>query len=175
LAGLCAYRGSGKEENGGRRSAQGKEAGNEAALMAAEPGPQDHRDPVDTGHEEAGNGSSGLAIGKWLRFQMLAAIVFAVVALPKGVTSAYSAFYGGMAAYLPAVFFAAYAGRKINANSLEFLRAAVVGETVKLALTVVICLVVFRWVDPLAPGWFFVGMIGVIMAGWVGLYRAMSE
>ena len=52
---------------------------------------------------------------------------------------------------------------------------AVLRRLGKLALTVVICLVVFRWVDPLAPGWFFVGMIGVIMAGWVGLYRAMSE
>jgi F0F1-type ATP synthase assembly protein I len=142
--------------------------------MAVVPGPDDHRDPAAAGHD-GGIGSSGLAIGKWLRLQMLAALALAAVAIPTGVTSAYSSFYGGMAAYLPAVFFAAYAGRKVNADSVEFLRAAVVGETIKLALTVVICLVVFRWVDPLAPGWFFVGMIGVIMAGWVGLYRAMSE
>lgn len=143
--------------------------------MAAVPGPQDHRDPAGAGHEGAGARSPGLAIGKWLRFQMLAALGLAAVAIPAGVTSAYSSFYGGMAAYLPAVFFAAYAGRKVNANSVAFLRAAVVGETLKLGMTVVICLVVFRWVDPLAPGWFFFGMIGVIMAGWVGLYRAMSE
>lgn len=143
--------------------------------MAAVPGPEDHRGPVDAGHEEAGTRSSGLAIGKWLRFQMLAALALAAVAATKGLTAAYSSFFGGMAAYVPAVFFAAYAGRKVNANSVIFLRAAVVGETLKLALTMVICLVVFRWVDPLAPGWFFFGMIGVIMAGWVGLYRAMSE
>ena len=143
--------------------------------MAAVPGPQDHRDPAEAGHEEAGTRSSGLAIGKWLRFQMLAVLALAAVAIPNGVTSAYSSFYGGMAAYLPAVFFAAYAGRKVNADSVAFLRAAVVGEALKLVMTMAICLVVFRWVDPLAPGWFFVGMIGVIMAGWVGLYRAMSE
>ena len=143
--------------------------------MAADPAPRKHREQVVPGHEEAGARPSDLAIGKWLRFQMLAALALAAIALPAGIIAAYSSFYGGMAAYLPAVFFAVYAGRKVDADSVVFLRAAVVGETLKLAMTVAICLVVFRWVDPLAPGWFFVGMIGVIMAGWVGLYRAMSE
>lgn len=142
--------------------------------MMAVSGPHNEDGPGGTAGGETATHVSGLAIGKWLRFQVLAAIALAVIATPKGITAAYSSLYGGMAAYLPAVFFAAYAGRKVSANSVEFLRAAVVGETLKLALTVVICLVVFRWVDPLEAGWFFVGMIGVIMAGWVGLYRAMS-
>jgi len=35
--------------------------------------------------------------------------------------------------------------------------------------------VTFRWVDPLAPGWFFAGMILVIIAGWAGLYRGLNS
>jgi len=36
----------------------------------------------------------------------------------------------------------------------------------------VLCAVVFIWVKPLAAGFFFVGMIGVLAANWVGLALA---
>jgi hypothetical protein len=77
-----------RKETGGPGPAQG----NEAALMAVVPGPENHRGPAGAGHEEAGTRSSGLAIGKWLRFQMLAALALAAVAAPIGVTPAYSSF-----------------------------------------------------------------------------------
>lgn len=142
--------------------------------MTAQPGPGSHGGPGVSGPEGARGGKSGLSIAKWLRFQLLATIVLVAIVSPLGLTSAYSSLFGGMAAFLPAVFFAAYAGSKVSASSTVFLRAAVIGETLKLVLTVLICLAVFKWVDPLAPGAFFFGMIGVIMAGWVGLFRALS-
>jgi hypothetical protein len=35
--------------------------------------------------------------------------------------------------------------------------------------------VVFIWVKPLAPGFFFLGMIGVMAAGWFGLARSVPS
>jgi hypothetical protein len=37
------------------------------------------------------------------------------------------------------------------------------------------CAVVFIWVKPLAAGFFFLGMIGVLAAGWVGLALLFRE
>jgi hypothetical protein len=55
------------------------------------------------------------------------------------------------------------------------LRVAVLGEFGKLALTGVFCAVAFIWVKPLAAGFFFLGMIGVIVANWFGTARLITE
>jgi hypothetical protein len=60
--------------------------------------------------------------------------------------------------------------RKFGSDSAAFLRAAVVGEGVKLLLIALICMAVFLWVEPLAAGWFFTGMIAVILAGYLCLF-----
>jgi F0F1-type ATP synthase assembly protein I len=48
----------------------------------------------------------------------------------------------------------------------------VLAEFGKLALTGMLCAVVFIWVKPLAAGFFFLGMIGVLIANWIGLARS---
>ena len=143
--------------------------------MVADPAPEKFPESVATGPGNASTQRDALPIAKWLKPQWLSALVLAAALSPLGLTATYSSLFGSMAAFLPAVFFAVFAGRKLGASSSVFLQAAVIGEMLKLTLTAVICLVVFKWVDPLAPGWFFAGMILVIMAGWVGLFRGLSS
>jgi F0F1-type ATP synthase assembly protein I len=124
---------------------------------------------------KTGAGTVGLQIGKWLRAQSLAGILLAAVLLPVGLVAAYSALLGSLAAFMPALFFAAFTGRKIGSDSAAFLQAAVIGEAVKLILIALICTVVFLWIEPLAAGWFFAGMIVVIMSGWIGLFAGLKS
>jgi len=63
--------------------------------------------------------------------------------------------------------------RKLGGDSAAFLRTAVLAEFGKLALTGLLCAAVFIWVKPLAAGFFFLGMIGVLVAGWVGLAKSV--
>lgn len=114
------------------------------------------------------------SIGRWLRTQSLAAVVLALALVPVGTVAAYSSMFGSLAAFLPALLFVAFAGRKIGADSAAFFSAAVIGEVLKLLLTGLLCVAVFAWVKPLAAGWFFVGMILVIMAGWLGMMRGLN-
>ena len=104
-----------------------------------------------------------------LRIQSLTALTLAILALMAGPVAAYSSFFGSLAAYLPGAFFTVLVMRKIGGDSTAFLRTAVLGEFGKLALTAVLCAVVFIWVKPLAAGFFFLGMIAVLVANWVGL------
>jgi len=143
--------------------------------MEADPAPEKLPEPESNGFGSAGNEPVALPTGQWLKPQWLSALVLAVALSPLGLTAVYSSLFGSMAALLPAVFFAIFAGRKLGASSGEFLQAAVIGEMLKLALTAVICVVTFRWVNPLAPEWFFAGMILVIIAGWAGLYRGLNS
>ena len=115
-----------------------------------------------------------LQIGKWLKTQSMAAVALALALLAVGPLAAYSSLLGSLAAFLPALFFGAFVGRKIGSDSAAFLQAAVIGEAVKLLLIALICTAVFLWVSPLAPGWFFTGMIVVIVAGWIGLYAGLK-
>lgn len=147
--------------------------------MAAGSAPEKHPDRAEA-RADARRGAPraakvGLPVGKWLKTQLAAAVFLAILLSPLGLTAIYSSLLGSMAAFVPAVFFAVYVGRKVGADSAVFLQAAVTGEALKLLLTAVICLAVFRWVKPLAPGWFFAGMIGVIVAGWAGLFRGMAR
>ena len=106
---------------------------------------------------------------KSLRIQSLAAFTLALLSLMAGPVAAYSSFFGSLAAYVPGVLFTVLVMRKMGGDSAAFLRTAALAEFGKLALTGLLCAVVFIFVKPLAPGFFFLGMIGVLIAGWVGL------
>ena len=106
---------------------------------------------------------------KSLRIQSLAAFTLALLSLMAGPVAAYSSFFGSLAAYVPGVLFTVVVMRKMGGDSAAFLRTAALAEFGKLVLTGLLCAVVFIFVKPLAPGFFFLGMIGVLIAGWVGL------
>lgn len=108
-----------------------------------------------------------------LRLQSLAAAVLATVSLLAGPVAAYSSLFGSLAAYLPSLVFTVLVLRKIGSDSAAFLRTAVLAEFGKLVLIGLLCAVVFIWVKPLAPGFFFLGMIGVMVANWIGLAKSI--
>lgn len=108
-----------------------------------------------------------------LRIQSLAAVTLAMLSLLAGPVEAYSSLFGSLAAYVPGLLFTVLVMRKLGGDSVDFLRTAVIAEFGKLALTGALCAAVFIWVKPLAAGFFFLGMIGVLIAGWIGLARAI--
>ena len=125
----------------------------------------------DPGNIQAGGHDTGLEIRRGLKFQSLAGLIVAgILALAVDTVAAYSSLFGSLAAFIPAVIFAAIVAPKFGNDSAAFLRAAVLGEATKLLLIALICTAVFLWVDPLSPAWFFAGMIAVIMAGYSGLF-----
>lgn len=104
-----------------------------------------------------------------LRIQSLVALLLALLSLLAGPKEAYSSLFGSLSVYLPGLFFTVLVMRKLGGDSADFLRTAVLAEFGKLALMGVLCAVVFIWVKPLAAGFFFLGLIGVLIANWVGL------
>jgi F0F1-type ATP synthase assembly protein I len=82
--------------------------------------------------------------------------------------------FGSLAVYVPGLMFTVLVTRKIGGDSAVFLRTAMLAEFGKLALTGVLCAVVFIYVKPLAAGFFFLGMIGVLIANWFGLARTFQ-
>ena len=109
---------------------------------------------------------------KSLRIQTLAALVLASLSYLASPVAAYSSLFGSLSVYLPGLLFTFLVMRKMGGDSAVFLRTAAVAEVGKLALTGVLCAVVFIWVKPLAAGFFFLGMIGVLAANWIGLALA---
>ncbi len=109
-------------------------------------------------------------VGRSLRAQSLAAMALSLGLLIISPVAAYSSLFGSLAALIPALVFTALVLTKIGNDNSTFLRAAVVGEATKLLLTALICMSVFLWVNPLAAGWFFTGMIMVIFIGYLGLF-----
>jgi F0F1-type ATP synthase assembly protein I len=99
------------------------------------------------------------------------ALILALVSLSAGTVQAYSSLFGSLAVYLPGLVFTALVMRKMGGDSGAFLRTAMFAEFAKLALTGLLCAVVFIWVKPLAAGFFFLGMIGVLIANWFGLAK----
>jgi F0F1-type ATP synthase assembly protein I len=75
--------------------------------------------------------------------------------------------------YLPGLLFTVLVARRLGSDSSVFLRTAALAEFGKLFLTGLLCALVFIWVKPLAPGWFFTGMLMVLATSWVGLARAI--
>ena len=115
----------------------------------------------------------GRLIGHGLRVQSIASLVLAGVLLLVGPIAAYSSIFGSLAALIPALFFALVVAPRVGQDSAVFLRAAVMAEAAKILLTALICVAVFVWVKPLAPGWFFTGMIVVLFSGRLALmYKA---
>jgi F0F1-type ATP synthase assembly protein I len=108
-----------------------------------------------------------------MRLQSLAAAALALLSLLAGPVAAYSSLFGSLAAYVPSLVFTVLVLRKVGGDSAAFLRTAVLAEFGKLALTGLLCAVVFIWVKPLAAGFFFLGMIGVLVANWIGLAKSV--
>ena len=112
---------------------------------------------------------------KSLRIQSLTALVLASLSYLAGPVAAYSSLFGSLAVYLPGLVFTILVVRKIGSDSAAFLRTAMLAEFGKLALTGVLCAVVFIYVQPLAAGFFFLGMIGVLIANWIGLALTFQD
>ena len=107
-----------------------------------------------------------------LRIQSLAALALALLSLMAGPVAAYSSLFGSLAAFVPSLLFTAIVLRKVGSDSAAFLGTAALAEFGKLVLTGLLCAAVFIWVKPLAAGFFFLGMIGVLIANWIGLARS---
>jgi len=119
----------------------------------------------------AENTVRALAVG--LRLQTLVGLVLAGALLLVGPVAAYSSLCGSLAVYLPGLVFTFMVARKLGSDTSQFLRAAAIAEVGKLFGVGLLCALVFVWVRPLAPGWFFVGMLTVLVTSWVGLARAI--
>ena len=107
-----------------------------------------------------------------LRIQSMTGISLAVLALLAGPVAAYSVLAGSLAVYLPGLLFTVVVARRMGGETAVFLRTVALAELSKLALTGVLCALVFIYVKPLAAGFFFLGMIGSLIASWVGLAMA---
>ncbi len=119
--------------------------------------------------------STGTHLAKSLRIQPLVMVLLAFVLLLVSPVAAWSSLFGGLAVYVPGLIFNVLVLRKIGGDSAAFLGTAALAEFGKLVLTGLLCAVVFIWVKPLAAGYFFLGMISVLIAGWAGLAQAFQE
>jgi len=118
--------------------------------------------------------STGTNLAGSLRIQTLVMALLALVLLLVSPVAAYSSLFGSLAVYVPGLIFTLLVVRKIGGDSAAFLGTAALAEFGKLALTGLLCAVVFIWVKPLSAGYFFLGMISVLIAGWVGLALAFQ-
>jgi F0F1-type ATP synthase assembly protein I len=109
-----------------------------------------------------------------LRLQTVVAVLLALGLLLIGPIAAYSSLCGSLAVYIPGMLFTVLLARKIGGSSTSFLGTAAVAEFGKLVLTGLLCALVFIWVKPLEPLWFFVGMLTVLATSWIGLAKAIS-
>lgn len=98
------------------------------------------------------------------RVQSAVAVVLALASLLAGPVAAYSTLLGGLSAFVPGLIFTVLVTRRLGGDSAAFLRTAVMAEFGKLFLVGVLCAAVFIWVKPLAAGFFFLGLVGMIIA-----------
>ena len=113
--------------------------------------------------------STGTKLARSLRIQSLVLALLAFTLLLVSPVAAYSSLFGGLAVFVPGLLFTVLVVRKIGGDSATFLGTAALAEFGKLALTGLLCAVVFIWVKPLAGEYFFLGMISVLVASWAGL------
>jgi len=106
---------------------------------------------------------------RWLRIQSLVSAALAIALLAISPVASYSSMFGSLAAFMPALLFAMIVAPRYGPDSAAFLRAVVIGEAGKWLLTVVLCIATFVWIEPLAAGWFFAGMLVTMVAGRAGL------
>ena len=109
-----------------------------------------------------------------LRIQLLVSLVLAALLLLVEPVAAKSSFLGSLVVFLPGLMFTVLTIRKLGGDSAAFLRTATVAEFGKLLLMGVLCALVFMFVKPLAPGYFFLGMIVTMALGWAMLIRAFK-
>jgi F0F1-type ATP synthase assembly protein I len=128
---------------------------------------------AETGTDATQELARRLSIG--LRIQSIVALVLTVGLLLVSPVAAYSSLFGSLAVYVPGMLLTMLVVRKIGGDSAVFLRAVMLGEFGKMALVGLLCALVFIWVKPLAPGYFFTGMITVLAASWVGLGLAFRD
>ena len=114
-------------------------------------------------------------VSRGLRVQSVVGLLLAGGLLLLGPVAAYSSMFGSLVAYIPSLFFALVVAPKFGADSATFLRTAAIAEVAKIFLTGLLCAAVFIWVKPLAPGWFFTGMVAVIFSGRFGLLFRAGE
>ena len=107
-----------------------------------------------------------------LRLQSLSGIALALLLLLVSPVAAYSSLFGSLAVFLPGLMFTLLVMRKMGGDSAAFLGTAALAEFGKLALTALLCALVFIFIKPLAAGFFFLGMMTGLVAGWVGLAMA---
>ena len=110
-----------------------------------------------------------------LRVQSLISLALALLLLAVSPVAATSSLLGSLAVYLPGLMFTVLTVRKLGGDTGAFLRTATLAELGKLLLTGALCAVVFVFVKPLAPGFFFLGMIVTLAVGWVVLGRAFVQ
>ncbi|WP_268408429.1 ATP synthase subunit I [Alteromonas sp. a30] len=100
---------------------------------------------------------------KVLALQSLIVIFCTVVALFFGVTSALSALLGGLAAVLPNIVFAVLAFRFVGASKNQLVyNSFKTGSKLKLILTIVIFLLIYRWPDVQAGPLFITFVIALL-------------
>jgi len=107
-----------------------------------------------------------------LRLQSLSGIALALLLLLVSPVAAYSSLFGSLAVFLPGLMFTLLVMRKMGGDSAAFLGTAALAEFGKLALTALLCALVFIFIKPLAAGFFFLGMMTGLVAGWAGLALA---
>ena len=109
-----------------------------------------------------------------LRVQSAAALVLTGILYMYEPVAAISSLLGALAVYLPGLMFTVLTVRKLGGDTAAFLRTATLAEVGKLMLTGLLCALVFIFVEPLSPGYFFLGMIVTMAVGWGTLIRAFS-
>lgn len=110
-----------------------------------------------------------------LRIQSLVSLGLVLLLLLAGPLAAVSSLLGSLAVYLPGLMFTVLTTRKLGGDTGAFLRTAALAEFGKLLLIGALCAAVFIFVKPLAPGYFFLGMMVTLVAGWVALMAAFSR
>lgn len=117
-----------------------------------------------------GEASLFVAVRRILLFQALTAgAISAVTLVLIGVAEAKSVLAGGVAGFLPNVFFAAKFGRHDPKKSAqEVVRAFYVGEALKLVLTGALFVLIFQ-IPGISFMPLFIGFVSVIMVFWFAL------
>lgn len=120
---------------------------------------------------------SGVKVAKnMLVTQSLIVVLCTLVALLFGATSALSALLGGMAAILPNIVFAVFAFRVVGASKNQLVyKNFKTGSKLKLILTIVIFVFIYRWPDVQAGPLFMtfvIAMLGHYVVGAKNHYSA---
>ena len=127
--------------------------------------------------EEKSTASFSLVVRVLLTQLGLSVVISALFWGFTGVVSAYSALLGGLTCVIPNAFLALrllVPRRDPGAGAL--IRAAYLGEVGKLALTVIMFILAFTLVQPLAAGALFTGFIAAQLATFAGfLMRDRDE